>query len=62
MIQTLIQNNAFNGKFVALKDFKDHTVVAEGATPQEAHDSALRKGYKSSVITFVPNRNMVQIY
>lgn len=62
MIQTLIQSAKFNGKYVALKDFKDHTVIAEGATPKEVHDIALEKGYKQAVITFVPARNMVQIY
>jgi len=62
MIQTLIQSAKFNGKYVALKDFEDHTVIAEGATPKEAHDIALGKGYKQAVITFVPARNMVQIY
>ncbi len=62
MIQTLIQSTKFNGKYVALKDFKDHTVIAEDATPKEAHDTALEKGYNQAVITFVPARNMVQIY
>jgi hypothetical protein len=62
MIQTLIQSSKFNGKYVALKDFKDHTVIAEGTTPKEVQDSAFQKGYKDPVITFVPAKNMVQIY
>lgn len=62
MIQTLIQSAKFNGKYVALKDFKDHTVIAEGSTPKEAYDTALEKGYKQAVITFVSARNMVQIH
>ena len=62
MIHTLIHSANFNGRYVAFKDFKDHTVVAEGTTPKEAQDIALEKGYKHAVITFVPASNMVQIY
>lgn len=62
MIQTLIQSSNFNGRYVAMKSFSDHTVIGDGATPQEAHDKALQKGHKSPVITFVPAKDMVQIY
>lgn len=62
MIQTLIKDNSFDGKYVAIRDFNDSTVVSEGTTPQEAYKRALDKGCKDPVVTFVPTKGMVQIY
>lgn len=62
MIKTLLKSNNYNGKYVAFKDFKDVSVIAEGATPQETYDKALKNGYVNPVITFVPIKGMVQIY
>ncbi len=62
MIQTLIENNSFNGKYVAMKSFKDHSVVGSGDSPQEAHKKAVQKGYPDPVVTFVPTKGIVQIY
>ena len=62
MIQTLLGNNHLSGKYIAMKSFSDHTVVGEGETPKEAYDKASKKGYKNIVVTFVPIKNMVQIY
>ena len=62
MIQPLIRDNSFNGKYVAMKGFNDYTVVGDGNTPQEAYDKAMKKGCKEPVITFVPPTNVVQIY
>jgi hypothetical protein len=54
MIQTLLRSNNYDGKFVAFKNFDDHSVVGEGLTPQEAAQKAQQKGCKDPVITFVP--------
>ncbi len=62
MIQVLMENSSFNGVYVALKSFSDHSVVGSGATPQEALIQSEKKGCKDPVITFVPNKDMVQIY
>ena len=62
MTQTLINNNNFNGKYVTMEDFTNHTVVSEGSTPQEAYELAIKKGYKNPVLIFVPATGMVQIY
>jgi len=62
MTQTLIQNNSFNGKYVALKSFKDHSVIGSGDTPVDAHKKALQKDCTNPVIIFVPTKGMVQIY
>lgn len=62
MIQALIENSNFNGVYVALKSFSDHSVVGSGATPQEAYIQAEKNNCKNPVITFVPSKDMVQIY
>lgn len=62
MIKTLLKSSAYNGKYVAFKDFKDSAVIGEGATPQEAYEQAIKKGSKNPVVTFVPIKGMVQIY
>lgn len=62
MVKTLMKSSAFNGKYVAMKNFSDHTVIGDGATPQEAYDKALKNGCKNPVVTFVPIKDMVQIY
>lgn len=62
MIQTIINNGNFGGKYVAMKSFKDHTIIGNGSTPQEALKKAEEGGYKNPVITFVPIKDMVQIY
>ena len=62
MVQTLLKDNKCNGKFVAFKNFKDHAVIGEGNTPQQAYNKALEKGFTNPVITFVPAKDMVQIY
>ena len=62
MVQTLIQNNAFNGKYVAIRSFEDRKVVDSGDTPEEAYTKAIQKGCKNPVVMFVPVKDMVQIY
>jgi len=62
MKEVLIKDEKLGGRFVAIKDFDDKTLIVDGKTPTEALDSAMRKGYKNPVILFVPLRDMVQIY
>jgi hypothetical protein len=62
MEQTLITESKYNGRYVAIKDFQDGTVLSDGKTPQEAYDKAMEKGFKDPVILFVPHKDMVQIY
>lgn len=45
-----------------MEDFDRPKVISAGKTPTEAYEKAKSKGYKSSVIAFVPNKNMVQIF
>ncbi|MCX5698903.1 MAG: DUF5678 domain-containing protein [Candidatus Omnitrophica bacterium] len=62
MIQTLLKENSYNGKFVAFKDFNDHTVIGDGNTPQQALEKAAKRGFVNPVVTFIPIKGMVQIY
>lgn len=62
MIKTLLKNNAYNGKHVAFKDFKNVSIVGEGATFKEAYDRAIKKGYMNPLVVFVPIKGMVQIF
>jgi len=62
VIQVLTNNNKYTGKYIAMEDFGKHTVISSGSTPTEAYDKAVKKGYAEPVITYVPEKGMVQIY
>lgn len=62
MEQTLITEKKYSGRYVAIRDFKDGTVISDGKDPQEAYEKAIAKGFKDPVILFVPYKDMVQIY
>jgi hypothetical protein len=62
MVQTLIKDSGYEGRYVALKSFDDSTVISSGTTPQEAYEKAVEKGFARPVLAFVPLKDMVQIY
>lgn len=62
MQNILVKDEKYSGRFVALKDFSDKTVIVDGKTPKEVLDKAINKGYRNPVILFVPVKDMVQIY
>ena len=62
MIQTLIKQKKFYGRYVALKDFNDPRPIANGKNPDQVYRAALKKGYSHPMIVFVPREGMVQIY
>ncbi|OGB87084.1 hypothetical protein A3H38_02000 [candidate division WOR-1 bacterium RIFCSPLOWO2_02_FULL_46_20] len=62
MENTLVKDEKHGGRFVALKDFGDKTVIVDGKNPSEVLEKAINKGYQNPVILFVPVRDMVQIY
>jgi len=62
MENVLIKDSKYNGSYVAIKDFSDSRVIANGKDPKEVHDSALKQGCSNPVILFIPTKNMVQIY
>jgi hypothetical protein len=62
MEQILIKENKYNGRYIAIKDFGDSTVIADSKDPKEAYDKAIKQGYSNPVIVFIPAKDMVQIY
>jgi hypothetical protein len=62
MKNALIKDEKFNGRFVALKDFNEKSVIVDGKTPSEVLEKSKQKGYSDPVILFVPVRGMAQIY
>lgn len=62
MEQVLITDRKYNGRYVAIKDFKDSAVICDGQDPQSVYEEAINKGFKDPVILFVPLKDMVQIY
>ncbi|MEK7376746.1 MAG: DUF5678 domain-containing protein [Candidatus Margulisiibacteriota bacterium] len=62
MENTLVKDKKYSGRYVALKEFGDKTVIADGKDPNEAIRNANKKGLKDPVILFVPAKDMVQIY
>jgi len=62
MEHVLISDRKYNGRYVAIKDFNETTVISDGDNPQEAYEKAIKKGFNDPVILFVPLKDMVQIY
>lgn len=62
MGNVLVKDEKYSGRFIALKDFNDNTVIVDGKNPKEVLDKAISKGYQNPVILFVPIKDMVQIY
>ena len=50
------------GKFIATESFNTKTVVACGSDPIKVRDRAVKKGYDSPVIVYVPDEKMYNIY
>ena len=62
MEQALLKEKKYNGRYVAIKDFNDATVIGSGSNPREAYEQALKEGVLEPVILFVPHKDMAQIY
>jgi len=62
MIHTLVKDKKLEGKYIALPSLDDSTIVGVGESPATAYEQARSKGYDNPVITFVPTKDMVQIY
>ncbi len=62
MQQILVNDPKYAGRYVAIKDFNDKAVLADGKDPKEAYDLAVKRGSKDPLILFVPVKGMVQIY
>jgi len=59
---TLVSDNQYEGKYVALRSFQDNTVVASGAEPSDVLNEAEGKGFLDPVVVFIPQSNMTHVY
>ena len=62
MDNVLVRDEKYNGRYVALKNFDDSTIVSDGKDPKEAFENAIKKGIIEPVILYIPVKGMVQIY
>lgn len=62
MDNILVKEEKYNGRYVALKDFNDSTIISDGKDPKEAFENAVKKGVLEPVIIYIPVKGMVQIY
>ena len=62
MLHVLIKGKKYEGKYVAVKSFDDGEIVGVGQSPSTAYEQARKNGSNDPVVTFVPKKDMVQIY
>ena len=62
MEQVLIKEKKFEGKYVALEDLDHPSPIADGKNPQEVYDSAVKKGFLTPLIIYIPVQGMINIY
>lgn len=62
MEKLLVTTEEFNGRYVAMKNFDDSTVVGVGDNPENALKDAESKGYKNPVLLYIPEKDLVHIY
>ncbi len=62
MAKVLVKTDKYNGRYVAMKSFKDNTIVGSGKDPQTALKEAASKGFKDPVLVYIPEKEMVHIY
>jgi hypothetical protein len=62
MENLLVKTNEYNGRYVALKSFEDHSVVGVGDDPESALKDARANGVDDPVLVYIPDPDTVQIY
>lgn len=62
MEKILVNTEEFNGCYVAIKSFDDNTIVGVGDNPEKALRVAEMKGFKDTVLLYVPEKDSVHIY
>ena len=62
MEKVLVSTDEFNGRYVAMKDFEDNTIVGVGDDPEKALKEAEAKGFKNPVLLYIPEKDLVHIY
>lgn len=62
MEQALLKDSKYEGRYVAIRDFDDTVVIADGKNFDEAYNKAFKKGVRNPVVFYVPVRGRVYIY
>ena len=62
MEKVLVTTEEFSGRYVAMKNFDDNTIVGVGDDPEKALKDAESKGHKNAVLLYIPERDIVHIY
>jgi len=58
----LVRTNEYDGRYVALRSFEDHTIVGVGDDPEAALEDARANGVDEPVLVYVEEKDSVQIY
>lgn len=62
MEKILVTTNEYNRRYVAMRSFDDNTIVGVGDDPEKALKDAEMKGFKDTVILYIPEEDVVHIY
>jgi hypothetical protein len=60
--QVLVNEEGYEGKYVALRSLVDRTVVASGDNPKVVMEQARKKGCSEPVMFYVPEHNISLVY
>lgn len=61
MERILVTTDEFNGRYVAMKNVEDNTIVGVGEGPEKALKDAESKGFKNPVLLYIPEKDLVHI-
>ncbi len=62
MEKVMVNTDKYNGRYVAMKSFDDHTIIGVGDDPETAIKDAKLKGCKEPVLLYIPEKELVHIY
>ncbi len=56
------ERGMLSGKYVALRSFRDNTVISYGSDPSAVYNKAKKKGIRNPVLIYVPKKGITHIY
>ncbi len=62
MCRGITANKKYAGKFVAMPSFNSRRVLASGRDPAHVREKAVRKGFQSPVVVFIPGHKMYCVF
>jgi len=60
--RALVNDEKYEGHYVALKSFTDNTVVAFGDKPKKVINEAIKAGVAEPVIVYIPEHDVACLY